>query len=377
MSGINVFLSKADVTELEVEYVTRAMRSGWVAPAGPDLDAFEREVASRVGVQHAVGLASGTAGLHLALVSWGIGEGDVVLTSTLTFAATANAAHYTGAALHFVDCDPHTANMDPALLEKAIADVHEQGKRVAAIVPVDMLGEPVQYEDIERIARDAGAKLLCDAAESFGAAYRGQATGSFGDASVISFNGNKIMTTSGGGMLLTDDARLAAHVRKLSTQAREPFPWYEHEEVGFNYRLSNILAALGRAQLSRLDEMIERRAGWRTRYRAILDRPGVRFLGGTADAAANSWLTAIVVDAEVAGWTASDLGEAMAAAGVETRPVWKPLHKQPVYANCGATLNGSSDEIFANGLTLPSGSSLTDHDFRLIERVIRAFLNGR
>lgn len=371
---LNIFLSKADVTDLEIDFVVKAMRSGWVAPAGPDLNAFEREVAQRVGVAHAVGLGSGTAGLHLALISWGVGPGDVVLTSTLTFVATANAAHYTGADIHFVDCDPRTANMDASLLEEAISEVTATGRRVGAIIPVDMLGEPVEYDAIMGLAAEHGIRVLSDAAESFGASYHGKPTGAFGDASVISFNGNKIMTTSGGGMLLTDDADLATHVRKLSTQAREPFPWYEHEEIGYNYRLSNILAALGRAQLLRLDEMIERRAAWRERYRALLDIRGVRFLGGTPDATSNSWLTAIVVDPAMTGWTAQELGDALGAVGVETRPVWKPLHQQPVFAKCGATLNGSADAIFANGLTLPSGSGLTEAEFTRVERAIGAFL---
>lgn len=376
MPDIKIWLSKADVTELEVEYVTRAMRSGWVTPAGPDLNAFETEVAQRVGVDHAVGLASGTAGLHLALVSWGIRPGDVVVTSTLTFAATANAVRYTGADLHFVDCDPATANMDPVLLEKAIADVRAQGKRIGAIIPVDMLGEPVDYAAIESIAAEAEVPLLCDAAESFGATYAGRACGSFGDASVVSFNGNKIMTTSGGGMLLTNDRRLADHVRKLATQAREPVPWYEHTEVGYNYRLSNILAALGRAQLSRLDVMIARRAAWRSRYRELVSIPGVGFLGGTAGAIPNAWLTAVVVDAEVTGWTADDFAEHLLASGIETRPVWKPLHQQPVFAACSSTLSGAADGIFAKGLTLPSGSGLTDDEFAFVENRITEFLEG-
>lgn len=375
MTNISIWLSKADVTEHEVEAVTRAMRSGWVAPAGPDLDAFEREVAERVGAAHAVALSSGTAALHLALVSWGIGPDDVVVTSTLTFAATANAVRYTGAALHFVDCEPDTANMDPVLLEKALVDVRSTGKRVGAIVPVDMLGEPVRYDAIAALASEHEIPLLCDAAESFGATFEGGAAGSFGDASVISFNGNKIMTTSGGGMLLTNDKRLADHVRKLSTQAREPVPWYEHAEIGYNYRLSNILAALGRAQLSRLDEMIARRTGWRSRYQALLDLPGVRFLGGTDPrATSNSWLTAIVVDKTAAGWSVEQLGTALIAAGIETRPVWKPLHQQPVFEGCSVTLSGAADEIFANGLTLPSGSGLTDDEFVYIEAAIRRFL---
>ena len=226
-----------------------ALRSGWVAPAGPDLAAFETEVAERVGVSHAVGLASGTAALHLALVSWGVGPGDVVPVPTLTFAATVNAIRYVGAEPHFVDSDPETGNMSAELLSQAVDHLRAADRRVPVIVPVDLLGKCADYDEIEKIASDAGARLLCDAAEAFGASYRGRPAGSIGDASVLSFNGNKIMTTSGGGMLLTEDGELAAHVRKLSTQAREPVAHYEHTEIGYNYRLSNILAALGRAQL--------------------------------------------------------------------------------------------------------------------------------
>jgi len=377
MPDLSIFLSKADVTDLEVAYVVRALRSGWVAPAGPDLDAFETEVAERVGVAHAVGLGSGTAGLHLALVAWGVRPGDVVVTSTLTFVATANAAAYVGADIHFVDCDPHTGNMDPALLDRALRELRAAGRTVGAVIPVDLLGEPVDYDALSEIADEHDVRLLCDAAESFGATYRGKAVGSFGDASVISFNGNKIMTTSGGGMLLSNDRALAAHVRKLSTQAREPVPWYEHEEIGYNSRLSNILAALGRAQLRRLDEMVERRVGWRARYRCVLDLPGVRFLGGTPDTEPNAWLSAVIVDPAVTGWTAEELGCTLAAVGVETRPIWKPLHQQPVFRGCSATLSGAADGIFERGLTLPSGSGLSDDEFGFVEDAIARFLEGR
>ena len=271
-----ILLSPPDVGELEQEYVLRAMRSGWVAPAGPDLNAFEREVADRVGVPHAVGLASGTAALHLVLVSWGVGQGDVVPVSTFTFAATVNAIRYVGAEPFFIDSDAESGNMSPALLARAVDRLHAEGRRVPAVIPVDLLGKCADYNAIEGIAREFGVRVLADAAESLGASYRGRPAGSWGDAAVLSFNGNKIMTTSGGGMLLTADAGLAAHVRKLSTQAREPVLHYEHTEIGYNYRLSNILAALGRAQLARLDDMVERRRCWRaTEYR----RQGIRAAG--------------------------------------------------------------------------------------------------
>ncbi|WP_227464501.1 DegT/DnrJ/EryC1/StrS family aminotransferase [Nocardioides lijunqiniae] len=370
---MSILLSPPDVGELEHEYVLAALRSGWVAPAGPDLTAFEQEVAERVGAAHAVGLSSGTAALHLALVSWGVGPGDVVPVSTLTFAATVNAIRYVGATPHFVDCDPETGNMSPRLLSEALSDLATSGARVPAVIPVDMLGKCVDYAAIKAATEAHGARLLADAAESFGATYEGRAAGSFGDASVLSFNGNKIMTTSGGGMLLTDDGDLAAHVRKLSTQAREPVAHYEHEEVGYNYRLSNILAALGRGQLSRLDDMIKRRRAWRDRYRSLVAASaGVRILGGAEDSEDNCWLTAIVVNSEVAEWSAVDLGSAMTEAGIETRPIWKPMHLQPVSQGLGGTLDGSAEEIFANGLTLPSGSAMTEEQFKQVEAVIHS-----
>ncbi|WP_435745312.1 DegT/DnrJ/EryC1/StrS family aminotransferase [Nocardioides sp. SYSU DS0663] len=369
----DILLSPPDVGELEQEYVLRAMQSGWVAPAGPDLDAFEREVADRVGVAHAVGLSSGTAALHLALVSWGVGPGDVVPVSTFTFAATVNAIRYVGATPHFVDCDEETGNMSPALLKRAVAEIGSAGGRIPAIIPVDMLGKCVDYGAIGAIAARAGAKLLCDSAESFGATYAGRPAGGFGDASVLSFNGNKIMTTSGGGMLLTNDQRLAHHVRKLSTQAREPVAHYEHTEVGYNYRLSNILAALGRAQLTRLDDMLKRRRQWRERYREVFaDHRGVRILGSADDRGDNCWLTAIVVDPEIAGWTAADLHDGMDDARIETRPVWKPMHLQPVSQGLQGTVDGTSERVFARGLTLPAGSGMTDEQFSRVQRAIDA-----
>ncbi|WP_460812492.1 DegT/DnrJ/EryC1/StrS family aminotransferase [Nocardioides salsibiostraticola] len=369
---MKVLLSPPDTGGLEESYVMAAMRSGWIAPAGPDLVSFEEEVAARVGVQHAVGLASGTAALHLALVSWGVGPGDVVPVSTLTFAATVNAIRYVGAEPFFVDCDEESGNMSAALLERAINQLRAQGQHVPAIVPVDMLGKCVDYTAIETVARDASVRLLCDAAESFGATWQGRPAGSFGDASVLSFNGNKIMTTSGGGMLLTDNADLAAHIRKLSTQAREQVAHYEHTEVGYNYRLSNILAALGRAQLTRLDDMIARRREWRRRYAELFaEQPGVRLLGGLDDSEDNCWLTAIVVDPAVSSWTAQELSAALTEAKIESRPVWKPMHLQPVSAGLTGVIDGTSERLFDHGLTLPSGSAMRDDQFDRIAVAIR------
>jgi dTDP-4-amino-4,6-dideoxygalactose transaminase len=246
---------------------------------------------------------------------------------------------------------------------------------VPVVVAVDMLGKAADYTSLAPLVEERGIRLLSDAAEAFGAQHRGAPAGSFGDAAALSFNGNKIMTTSGGGMLLTDDARLAAHVRKLSTQAREPVAHYEHTEIGYNYRLSNVLAALGRAQLSRLDAMIARRRRWREGYRELTrELPGLTILGGDEDAEDNCWVTAFLVDPEVAGVGAAELGAALAAEGVETRPVWKPMHLQPVHAKATATLSGAADGFFARGLTLPSGSAMAEADFELVADTIRARL---
>jgi dTDP-4-amino-4,6-dideoxygalactose transaminase len=372
-----ILLSSPDVGDLEEEFVVRAMRSGWIAPLGPDVDAFEREIAARVGVGHAVALSSGTAALHVALAAWGVGEGDTVVTSTLTFAATANAIAYTGASPFFVDCDPQTGNMDPRLLDEALEALAAQGRRVGAVIPVDLLGKAVDYASIIDIAGRHGVRVLADAAESLGASSGGRAAGSFGDASAFSFNGNKIMTTSGGGMLTTDDADLATRVRYLATQARQPAAHYEHTEIGYNYRLSNLLAALGRAQLSRLDAMIGRRREIRSMYRGLFDPvAGVRIFGGEADDEDNHWLTAILVDESVTGWRPSELSAHLAEHQIESRPIWKPMHMQPVFVGCESLLNGSAEAIFAQGVTLPSGSVLADSDLERVQHTVRSFLEG-
>lgn len=369
--GFRVLLSTPDVGELEQGYVMAAMQSGWVAPAGPDLDAFEAEIAARVGRQHAVALSSGTAALHLALVSWGVGPGDVVPVSTLTFAATVNAIRYVGAEPYFIDSEPESGNINPALLDEALTTLLAEGRRVPCVIPVDLLGKCVDYTAVVEVAGRHGVLVLADAAESLGAWHAGRPAGAYGDAAVLSFNGNKIMTTSGGGMLVTDDERLALHVRKLSTQAREPVAHYEHTEVGYNYRLSNILAALGRAQLTRLDQMIGRRRAWRERYGAeIAGRPGFRILGNEANVDDNCWLTALVIDPEVADVTAAELHRRFTAAGVESRPLWKPMHLQPVYRAHSGALDGTSQMLFERGLTLPSGSAMSEDNFTLVTDVL-------
>lgn len=373
-----ILMSSPDVGEIEERYLLEAFRSGWIAPLGPDVDAFEREVAERVGVRHATALASGTAALHLGLLALDVRPADVVVTSTLTFAATANAIVYTGAQPYFVDCDLVTGNMDPALLERALTELRSSGSRVSAIVPVDLLGKSADYTRILPIAERFGVPVLADAAEALGARHHGRAAGSFGAASALSFNGNKIMTTSGGGMLLTDDGELAARVRYLSMQARQPAAHYEHTEIGYNYRLSNLLAALGRAQLTRLDGMMARRRRVRDAYRAVFaDVEGVEVFGGEDDAEDNCWLTSIIVDPETAGWLAAELRTALESANIESRPLWKPMHLQPVFAEAPATLNGNAERLFETGLTLPSGSALSGDDIRRTLDVLAEFFGAR
>jgi dTDP-4-amino-4,6-dideoxygalactose transaminase len=371
-----VLLSAPDVGHLEQEYILAALRSGWVAPVGPDLDLFEREIASRVGVPHAVAVSSGTAALHLALLGVGAGPGDVVVVPTLTFAATANAVVYTGATPVFADCDPATGNLDADLLSQLFAELGAEGASLRAVVTVDLYGSCADYERIVPQCDRYGVPIVEDAAEALGATRHGRPAGSFGRAAALSFNGNKIMTTSGGGMLLTADDALADRARYLANQARLPVEHYEHGDIGYNYRLSNLLAALGRAQLCRLDEMIERRRAVRDGYAKVFAGvDGVRLLG--EDPAANCWLTSIVVEPEQSGWQARDLAAYLAARGVETRPVFKPLHLQPVFAHARTALSGAAEGLFRNGLTLPSGSALDRDQVRKVLDGITEFLEGR
>lgn len=373
-----IYMSAPDVGELEEKYISNAFHSGWIAPLGPDLDKFEAEVARRVGRSHAVALSSGTAALHLGLLAHNARPGTVCLTSTMTFAATANAISYTGAEPVFVDCEPSTGNMDPALLERAIESLTSSGETISAIVPVDLLGKTVNYTAITGIAAAHGIPVIADAAESMGATHAGLPAGAWGDAAIFSFNGNKIMTTSGGGMLLTDDEAVASRVRHLATQARQPAVHYEHAEIGYNYRLSNLLAALGRAQLVRLDEMIQRRRDVRGRYKELFaDLDGVEIFGALNDSEDNCWLTSIVVNPELAGFEASDMMLAFGERNIESRPLWKPMHLQPVFGDARSYVNGSAEQLFKQGITLPSGSSLTGNEVDAICELITGFIAGK
>jgi dTDP-4-amino-4,6-dideoxygalactose transaminase len=370
-----IYLSSPDVGEAEEQAIIEALHSGWIAPLGPMVDAFEAEMAERIGVAHAVALSSGTAALHLALLGAGVGRGDIVVTSTLTFAATANAITYTGAEPYFIDVLPETGNMAPEALERALARLTAAGEPVKVVMPVDLLGKAADYTAIEPIVQRYGLTMICDAAEALGATHAGRPAGSFGEAAVLSFNGNKIITTSGGGMLLTNDSALADRARYLATQARQPVVWYEHTDIGYNYRMSNLLAAMGRAQLGRLDGMIARRRELRNMYKQFwAEVPGVSVFGAQGDEADNAWLTSILVDPEVAGWTAEDLRVFLLSQGIESRPIWKPMHLQPVFAGARGEITGVAQRLFETGLTLPSGSVLDGQQIQRIFDAIGEFL---
>lgn len=366
-----IHLSAPDVGAAERDAVDAALRSGWVAPLGPEVDAFERDIAERVGVRCGVAVSSGTAALHLGLRGLGVAPGSTVVTSTFTFAATANAIVHAGAEPYFVDSCATSANMCPDLLEQALGDLSSRGVRVSAVLPVDIYGQVADVERIGAVAARHGVPVLVDSAEALGATRAGRAAGSFGRASVVSFNGNKVMTTSGGGMLLTDDVELATEARRVASQARQPVAHYEHAEIGWNYRLSNVLAALGRAQLGRLDDMIARRRAVRERYRAVVSGlPCVRLLHDGTDADDNAWLTSVLFDDAS---LVHSVGAALASDDIETRRLWKPMHLQPVFAARGSLVTGVAERLFDHGLTLPSGSVLTDDDVdRVVDALIRA-----
>ena len=369
-----IHLSKPDIGVREERAVMGALRSGWAAPAGPMVDRFEAEVALRTGVAGALALSSGTAALHLALLDVGARAGRLVVVPSMTFAASANAVVYTGAEPVFVDADPRDGNVDPALLIHAVDTLRAEGHDVCAVMTVDLFGRVVDYAGIVPALSERGIPLVEDAAEALGAHRGGQAAGSFGRAAALSFNGNKILTTSGGGMLLSDDLELLARARHLSAQARDPAPWYEHTEIGYNYRLSNVLAALGVAQLSRLDDMIARRRGVRDVYAAHLrGLPGVQILGrqpGMDDSGDNHWLTCLLLPH---GVSPEDFVADLDDRDIEARHLWKPMHLQPVHAARRAFVTGGSERLFRTGVALPSGSGLTDDEvMRVVEAVLES-----
>ncbi len=368
-----ILLSPPDVGIVERSFLLNAFDSNWLAPAGPEIERFEQEIARRTGVLGGVAVSSGTAALHLALRILGVGPGDSVLVPTLTFAATANVVRYVGATPVFVDCSRSTWTVDPGLVADAVHDAGTIPGRIAAMISVDLYGQCADYDALSAACADADVEVIEDAAEALGATYRGRPAGSLARVGAFSFNGNKIITTSGGGMLVTDDVALAAEARYLSTQARDPAPHYEHRTIGYNYRLSNLLAAIGRAQLRTLDAKVCARRGVNRRYREALSNvPGVEFMPIADYGEPTCWLTCMVIDPDEFGAGRDDVIRHLRANRIESRPTWKPMHLQPVFADSPVVGGEVSEAIFRGGLCLPSGSNLREHD---VDRVIEVFLS--
>lgn len=367
-----IHLSPPHLSGRERDYIDQALRSNWIAPLGPMVDAFEKEICEYVGVPYGVALSSGTAALHLAMLVAGVKSGDDVLCSTLTFGATANAIAYVGARPVFIDSDAGTWDLDPGLLEEEVRERTAAGRKPAAIVAVDIYGQCADYDRVEEVCRRYDIPLIEDAAEALGATYKGRQAGCFGKMAAFSFNGNKTITTSGGGMLVSHDGDLVERARFLATQAREKAPYYLHATIGYNYRMSNILAALGRAQLETLSERVEaRRKNFADYRQALEDVPGIGFMPEADYGRSSRWLSCLLIDSARFGASADGIKSALEADNIESRFLWKPMHTQPVFADCERRGGAVAEGLFAAGLCLPSGSDLSDSDKRRIVGIIK------
>jgi pyridoxal phosphate-dependent aminotransferase EpsN len=367
-----IHLSPPHLGPDERRLVEEALASNWIAPLGPHVDAFEREFAVAVGAAHAAAVSSGTAALHLALRSLGVGPGDEVLCSTLTFVASANPIVYQGASPVFVDSDAATWNMDPALLAAELEESARRGKLPRAVVLVHLYGQSADLDPILGACDRYGVAVVEDAAEALGACYRGTSPGTRGHFGAFSFNGNKIITTSAGGMLVSPDADAIERARFLAAQARDPAPHYQHSTAGFNYRMSNVLAAIGRGQLRTLGARVAaRRRNFRLYAEALASQPGLAFMPEASHGPASRWLTVILIDPRDFGASAEDVRLQLERANIESRPVWKPMHLQPLFAHARRVGGTVAEHLFRHGLCLPSGSALTDAERdRVIETIL-------
>jgi len=365
-----ILLSTPHRGSLEQEFVKEAFDTNWIAPVGPHVDAFEQEFCEVVGAKHAAAVSSGTAALHLALQLIGVCSADEVFCSTLTFIATASPITYLGAKPVFIDSDRTSWNLNPDLFGEALDKRAKIGKLPKAVVIVHLYGQSCDIDPILEACNAYEIPLIEDAAESLGASYKNRSPGSFGKIGIFSFNGNKIITTSGGGMLVSDDQKLVEKARFLATQARDPAPHYQHSEIGYNYRLSNVLAGIGRAQLRVLEERVEaRRHNFEVYKQALGNLPGIAFMPEAAFGKSTCWLTCLTIDPAAFGADREQVRLALAQEKIEARPVWKPLHLQPVFADCECIEGAVAQELFEYGLCLPSGSNLSEED---LERVISA-----
>lgn len=377
----------------EMKYISEAFRENWVAPLGPNVDNFEKDLASYLGVKHAAALSSGTSAIHLALIMLGVKPGDYVIAQSFTFSATVNPIVYCGATPVLIDSEPGSWNMDPVLLEKAILDCAERRAQSTeqnsepcalspvpnlpkAIIPVHLYGMPSNIEKIVEIGNKYGIPVIEDAAEALGSRFNGKPAGSFGKMGILSFNGNKIITTSGGGALVSDDEDLIKEARFLATQARDKAPHYQHSKIGYNYRMSNIVAGIGRGQMEVIADRVKQRRDNFLFYKSnlsgikgvsFIDEPGPEYFS-------NRWLTTILIDPEVTGVGRAEVRVRLEEENIETRPLWKPMHLQPVFQGCPAYVNGVSEGLFEKGLCLPSGSNMTDIDKeRILDCLFKIF----
>lgn len=367
-----IYLSRPHMGDQERELLLDAFDSNWIAPLGPHVDAFEREFCEVTGAPHAAALSSGTAAIHLALILAGVGQGDEVLVSTLTFSATINPIRYVGAIPVFVDSDHATWNMDPALVCEELDRRAIAGRLPKALMLVHLYGQAADTRPIAEACAKYGVLLIEDAAEALGARYHGEQPGADARFAIYSFNGNKIITTSGGGMLTSTDSSVTETARKLSTQAREPAPHYQHEHIGFNYRMSNLLAAVGRGQLRVLDQRVDaRRANFEGYARAFAGTPGIRFMPEPEGFRSTRWLTCALIDPDTFGASREQVRVHLEGLNIEARPVWKPMHQQPVFRDFPCIGGEVADHLFEFGLCLPSGSDLTADQ---LQRVVSAML---
>jgi pyridoxal phosphate-dependent aminotransferase EpsN len=376
-----IFLSPPHLSGNEAKYIQEAIETNWIAPLGPNVDAFEKELAEYVGASGAVAVSSGTAAIHLALSLLGVGKGDLVFCSSLTFVASANPILYLGAEPVFIDSEPDTWNMSPVALERALRDAKLAGKLPKAVIVVNLYGQSAKMDEIVDICDEYEVPMIEDAAESLGATYKGRPSGTFGKFGIYSFNGNKIITTSGGGMLVSDDLEALSRARFLATQARDLAPHYQHSTMGYNYRMSNVLAGIGRGQLEVLNERVHARREVFSKYQNELGQlPGIYFMPELQNTMSNRWLTAITVDEREAGVSVIEILEVMSKENIEARPVWKPLHLQPLFSGLKYYSHyetySMSDELFESGICLPSGSNLTNEEFNRVVDCIKSLNLG-
>jgi dTDP-4-amino-4,6-dideoxygalactose transaminase len=374
--GNRIWLSSPHMGNSEKQFVEEAFATNWIAPLGANVDGFEKDLAEFTNVSNVAVLSSGTAALHLALIILGVGKDDVVLCQSFTFSATANPIVYQGAIPVFIDSEAGSWNMDPVLMEKAIKAYIAKGKKPKAIIPVHLYGMPADMNAVMQLAQQYEIPVIEDAAEALGSAYNNKACGSFGDFGILSFNGNKIITTSSGGALLSDNEAWIKNARFLATQARDAAPHYQHSHIGYNYRMSNVLAGIGRGQMQVLEERVrQRRNNFDFYKQSFANTAGISFQEGSIEKFSNRWLTAITIDpGKTDGVTREDIRLGLEKINIESRPLWKPMHVQPVFADAPSYTNGVSEKLFEQGLCLPSGSNLSHDDLSLVVNTIQQII---